>query len=158
MDNVTKISNFSLYRVILTNVLPLTNKIMINRVDYIPTKGTLTAVCRSTRNGWDNMDCTLLTIGKTYEVEYAIIGRSWTMVCLKEFPNELYNSALFNFYINGEDIRHIATDYRALKRMTNDSYQETTNLIYSSLSDERIAEIKKRHNNTRILIRSELLK
>lgn len=80
------------------------------------------------------------------------------MVCLNEFPNDLYNSTLFNFYINGEDIGSIAADYRALKRMTHDNYQSTTTLIYNSLSDERIAEIKKRHNNTRTLIRSELLK
>ncbi len=131
---------------------------MINNETYIPIHGTLTAVCRNTRDCWNNIDLPQLTIGETYEVEYAIIGHSCTMVCLKESPNELYNSALFHFNINGEDIGHIATDYRVLKRMTHDNYQETTTLIYSSLSDERITEIKKRHNNTRILIRSELLK
>ncbi|WP_304472814.1 hypothetical protein [uncultured Duncaniella sp.] len=131
---------------------------MINIESYTPTQGTLTAVCRNTHDSWNNTDTQQLSIGKTYEVEYAIIGRSWTMVCLKEFPNELYNSAMFNFYINGEDIRHIATDYRALKRMTNDNYHETTTLIYRSLSEARIAEIKELRNNTRILIRSELLK
>lgn len=131
---------------------------MINDETYIPIHGTLTAVCRNTYDGWYNIDLSQLTIGETYEVEYAIIGRSWTKVCLNEFPNELYNSTLFNFYINGEDIVDIVADYLALKRMTYDNYRATTTLIYSSLSDERIAEIKKRHNYTRILIRSELLK
>lgn len=131
---------------------------MIFGEDYTPIQGTLTAMCRNTHDSWNNTKTQQLSIGKTYEVEYAIIGRSWTMVCLKEFPNELYNSVLFNFYISGEDIGRIATDYRALKRMTNDNYHETTTLIYSPLSDERISEIRNQHYNTRILIRSELLK
>lgn len=130
---------------------------MIFGEDYTLTQGTLVAKCRSTHDYKYDTDLAQLTIGRTYEVEYAVISGSWTLVCLHEFPNELFNSALFDFYVNDNNF-YLIEDYRAIKRIINDSHRVTTTIIYSSLTKIRISEIKERHSTTRVIIRSELLK
>ncbi len=114
------------------------------------------AVCRSNKDSWDTT-IPQLEIGKSYNVDYVIIGRSRSMLCLSEFPELLFGAGLFTFYINDEEI-HIIWDYRALKRISNDSCMETTLIICRSLSEDRIAQIKQKHNNIRVIIRSVIIK
>lgn len=129
---------------------------MIEEQNYIPKQGTMTAVCHSNYDRWDNT-IPQLEIGKTYNVDYVIIGRSCSMVCLSEFPEQVYGAGLFTYYLNEEEI-HIIRDYKALKRISNDSCRETTLMICRDLSEERITQIKERHSNIRIIIRSDIIK
>jgi len=134
----------------------LNKKAMINEEDYIPKQGVMTAVCRFNKDSWD-ITIPQLEIGKFYNVDYVIIGRSWSKVCLSEFPEQLLGAGLFTFYINDEEI-HIIWDYRALKRISNDTCMETTLIVCRSLSEDRITQIKQKHNNIRVIIRSDIIK
>ncbi len=69
----------------------------------------------------------------------------------------IYGAGLFTFYIDNEEI-HIIWDYRALKRLSNDTCRETTLMICNDLSEDRITQIKQKHNNLKIIIRSDILK
>lgn len=88
-------------------------------------------------------------------MDYAIIGLSWSEVCFSELPEQLFNSILFSFYIDGEEI-NIIEDYHAIRRISNDTYRATTLIIYS-VSENRIVEIKKQYANLRILVRSNII-
>lgn len=129
---------------------------MINEEIYIPKQGVMTAVCCSNKDRWDNT-MPQLEIGKSYNVDYVIIAPSRSMVCLSEFPEQVFGAGFFTFYINEEKI-HIIWDYRALKRISNDTCRETTLMICRDLSENRIAQIKQKHSNLRIIIRSDILK
>lgn len=124
---------------------------MIEESRYIPKQGDMTAVCRY------NKDIPQLEIGKSYNVDYVIIGLSRSMVCLSEFPEQVFGGGFFTYYINREEI-HIIWDYRALKKISNDTCRETTLIICRDLSNDRIAQIKQKHNTIRIIIRSDILK
>ena len=128
--------------------------------DYIPKRGVMTAILRSDLSDIAVSNRTALSlfeIGKSYNVDYVIIGRLCSMLCLSEFPEQVFGAGLFTFYINEEKI-HIIWDYRALKRISNDYCRETTLMICRDLSEDRIAQIKQKHSNLRIIIRSEILK
>lgn len=124
---------------------------MIEESSYIPKQGDMTVVCRY------NNDIPQLEIGKSYNVDYVIIAASRSMVCLSEFPEQVFGAGFFTFYINEEKI-HIIWDYRALKRLSKDSCRETTLMVCRDLSENRIAQIKHKHSNLRIIIRSDILK
>lgn len=123
---------------------------------YIPKQGIMTAICRSNKD-MNDMTIPHIVVGATYRVDYVIIAQSRSMVCLSEFPELVYGAGLFTFYIDNEEI-HIIWDYRALKRIANDTLRETTLVICRDLSEERITQIKQKHNNLRIIIRSDILK
>lgn len=112
----------------------------------------MTAICRSNK---DMNDITIphIVVGATYRVDYVIIAQSRSMVCLSGFPEVIYGAGLFTFYIDNEEI-HIIWDYRALKRLSNDTCRETTLMICNDLSEDRIAQIRHKHNNLRVIIRS----
>jgi len=132
-----------------------TSNAIINKETYIPIQGVMTVVCRSNKDSWD-ITIPQLEIGKSYDVDYVIIGRSWSKVCLSEFPEQLFGAGLFTYYINDEEI-HIIWDYRALKRISNDACRETTLMICRDLSKDRAVQIKLKHNNLRIISRSDIL-
>lgn len=119
---------------------------------YIPKRGIMTAICRSNK---DMNDITIphIVVGATYRVDYVIIAQSRSMVCLSGFPEVIYSAGLFTFYIDNEEI-HIIWDYRALKRLSNDTCRETMLMICNDLSKDRIAQIRHKHNNLRVIIRS----
>ena len=129
---------------------------MIEGSSYIPKQGDMIAVCRSNKKRWDNT-IPQLEIGKSYNVDYVIIAPSRSMVCLSQLPEQVLGAGFFTFYINEEKI-HIIWDYRALKRISNDSCRETTLMICRDLSEERITQIKERHSNIGIIIRPDILK
>lgn len=129
---------------------------MFQESNYLPKQGVMTTVCRSNKDSWD-ITIPQLEIGKFYNVDYVIIGRSWSKVCLSEFPEQLFGAGLFTYYINDEEI-HIIWDYRALKRISNDTCMETTLIVCRSLSEDRITQIKQKHNNIRVIIRSDIIK
>lgn len=119
---------------------------------YIPKRGIMTAICRFNK---DMNDITIphIVVGATYRVDYVIIAQSRSMVCLSGFPEVIYGAGLFTFYIDNEEF-HIIWDYRALKRLSNDTCRETMLMICNDLSEDRIAQIRHKHNNLRVIIRS----
>ncbi len=123
---------------------------------YIPKRGIMTAKCRSNKD-LNDMTIPHIIVGATYRVDYVIIAQSRSMVCLSEFPEQVFGAGLFTYHINEEEI-HIIWDYRALKRISNDTCRETTLMICRDLSEDRIAQIKQKHNNLRFIIRSDILK
>lgn len=128
---------------------------MLQEDIYIPKRGIMTAICRSNKD-MNDMTIPHIVVGATYRVDYVIIAQSRSMVCLSEFPEAIYGAGLFTFYIDNEEI-HIIWDYRALKRLSNNTCRETTLMICNDLSEDRIAHIKQKHGNIRIITRSEIL-
>lgn len=121
---------------------------------YIPKRGIMKAICRSNKD-MNDMTIPHILVGATYRVDYVIIGRSWSKICLSDFSELLYGTGLFTFFIDDEEI-HIIWDYRALKRLSNDTCRETTLMICNDLSEDRITQIKQKHGNIRIITRSEI--
>lgn len=116
----------------------------------------MTAICRSNKD-MNDMTIPHIVVGATYRVDYVIIAQSMSMVCLSEFPELIYGAGLFTFFIDDEKI-HIIWDYRALKRISNDTCRETTLMICNDLSEDRMAQIRTKHDNMRIITRSEILR
>ena len=123
---------------------------------YIPKRGIMTAICRSNKD-MNDMNIPHIVVGATYRVDYVIIAQSRYMVCLSEFPELIYGAGFFTFFIDDEKI-HIIWDYRALKRISNDTCRETTLMICNDLSEDRMAQIRTKHDNMRIITRSEILR
>lgn len=123
---------------------------------YIPKRGIMTAICSSNKD-MNDMTIPHIVVGATYRVDYVIIAQSRSMVCLSEFPELIYGAGLFTFFIDDEKI-HIIWDYRALKRISNDTCRETTLMICNDLSEDRMAQIRTKHDNMRIITRSEILR
>lgn len=126
---------------------------MIQDDTYIPKRGIMTAICRSNKD-MNDMTIPYIIVGTTYRVDYVIIAQSRSMICLSEFSEVIYGAGFL--YIDNEEIR-IIRDYRALKRLSNDTCRETTLMIGNDLSEDRITQIKQKHGNIRIITRSEIL-
>lgn len=78
--------------------------------------GIVRAVCVETFDGWANTNIEELKKGYVYTLEYAVINRSYsTYVYLKEIKKNMFNSALFEFYVNGYGL-DIINDVRPLIR------------------------------------------
>lgn len=128
-----------------------------NNIDSLK-HGDIRALCRSNYDLATDAEVPTIEIGKIYNVEYAIVGRSWSTVCFSEIPEQLFNSILFTYYIGGDEINMIA-DYHTIRRISNDMSRNTTTImICKKLSDARIAQIRQRHNSIkRIIFRSDFL-
>ena len=63
--------------------------------------GIVRAVCVNTFDRMTETNIEELKKDYVYTLEYAAIGRSCTYVYLKEIKENLFNSALFKFYVNG---------------------------------------------------------
>ncbi len=119
--------------------------------------GDIRALCRSNYDWLTHAKVPTIEIGKIYNVEYAIIGRSWSTVCFSEIPEQQFSSELFTYYIGGDEIGIIA-DYLAIRRISNDMSRPTTTImICKKLSDARIAQIRQRHRIKKIIFRSDFL-
>ena len=116
--------------------------------------GPLKAVCINNYDHWLNTKVTL-EIGKEYEVEYALIGRSWTMISLKDFPNQVFNSVLLNFYENNNPFS-IINDFLKIKESLKVHLRPTTTLVlYDIISEIRLKEILSANKNIPVINRVE---
>jgi hypothetical protein len=92
-----------------------------------------------------------LEIGKHYTVECSIIGRSWSIICLKEFKGNFYGAGMFDYERDGKSIELIDKVVDALlriSRLTNyneDDHQNTQVFCYKPLSDETFNAIVKNY-------------
>lgn len=92
-----------------------------------------------------------LEIGKHYTVECSIIGRSWSIICLKEFKGNFYSAVMFDFEWAGkptELIDEVAYALLRISRLTNyndDGHQGTQVFCYEPLSNETFDEIVKNY-------------
>lgn len=119
--------------------------------------GDISALCRSNYDLLTGAEVPTIEIGKIYNVEYAIIGRSWTTVCFSEIPDQQFNAILFTYYIGGDKISIIA-DYFTIRRISNDMSRFTTTImICKKLSDARIAQIRQMYRIKKIIFRSDFL-
>ena len=67
--------------------------------------GNLTAKCKSNRCLWPvQEDYPELEIGKTYDVSYIGVFRSYTKIILREYDDNQYSAACFELFENGESI------------------------------------------------------
>ena len=121
--------------------------------DNIPKfSGNLNAVCVNNFDPWSEVTEDL-EIGKTYEVEYALIGRSWTLIGLKEFPDKLFNSILFNFYDNNKPF-DIINDFLEVRENLKANLRPITTLVlYCETSEERFLKLLSMNKGTPIIFR-----
>jgi hypothetical protein len=78
--------------------------------------------------------------GEYYDVEFAIVRRSSTSICLKGVDG-LFNSALFRYELNGNEVNIVEDARPLLKRTAWGSYM-TTLIRYRDSSDDRLINIR----------------
>lgn len=70
------------------------------RVEFIRELPIKAVVVKSANNVYERD----LPIGNSYEVEEIMMGQSSTSIKLVEFPNERFNSIVFDFYLHDKEI------------------------------------------------------
>lgn len=109
-------------------------------------KANISAICKSTFDGWYNRNIPELVKNNSYTLEYAVIGKSLTKICVSELPDTEFNSVLFSFKI-GNDIINLVEDFREIKSIVEKNYKGTIIIIYSNLSEKRLFKISKKYYN-----------
>lgn len=115
----------------------------------------LMAECVNNLDGWTNEKESNLTIGRQYVVELAVIFSSRTIVKLKGM-DRMFNSVLFNFYVNEKPFSLIG-DARPYLELHTDkfAYKGVTRIVkYKSATEESLNEIAKSYRCVPILDRS----
>lgn len=115
----------------------------------------LMAECVNNLDGWTNEKESNLTIGRQYVVELAVIFSSRTIVKLKGM-DRMFNSVLFNFYVNEKPFSLIG-DARPYLELHTDkfAYKGVTRIVrYKSATEESLNEIAKSYRCVPIIDRS----
>ena len=115
----------------------------------------LTAECVDNLDGWTNEKEPNLIVGEQYIVELAVIFSSRTIVKLKGM-DRMFNSVLFNFYVNEKPFFLIG-DARPYLELHTDkfAYKGVTRIVkYKSATEESLNEIAKLYKDVPIINRS----
>lgn len=70
---------------------------MIQEDTYIPKQGIMTAIC-SMNKDMNDIAIPHIVIGTTYRVDYVIISQSRSMVCLSEYPIDIWRRFIHFLY------------------------------------------------------------
>ena len=112
--------------------------------EQLNNSSVLVAGCVNNLNGWTNEKESNLTVGEQYIVEFAVIFSSRTIVKLKGM-DRMFNSVLFNFYVNEKPFSLIG-DARPYLELHTDkfAYKGVTRIVrYKSATEESLNEIAK---------------
>lgn len=115
----------------------------------------LTAECVNNPDSWTNERESNLIVGEQYIVEFAVIFSSRTIVKLKGM-DRMFNSVLFNFYVNEKPFSLIG-DARPYLELHTDkfAYKGVTRIVrYKSATEESLNEIAKSYRCVPIIDRS----
>ena len=115
----------------------------------------LTAECVNNLDRWTNKKESNLIVGEQYIVEFAVIFSSRTIVKLKG-KDRMFNSVLFNFYVNEKPFSLIG-DARPYLELHTDkfAYKGVTRIVrYKSATEESLNEIAKSYRCVPIIDRS----
>lgn len=115
----------------------------------------LIAECVNNLDGWTNEKESNFTVGEQYTVELAVIFSSRTIVKLKG-KDSMFNSVLFNFYVNEKPFSLIC-DARPYLELHTDkfAYKGVTRIVkYKSATEESLNEIAKSYRCVPIIDRS----
>jgi hypothetical protein len=63
------------------------------------------AICTKNIDPWRQKSCDELHVGETYIPDYFVIGKSWSYLCIREFPENEYNTVIFDY--QEDDGRHL---------------------------------------------------
>lgn len=80
---------------------------------------SLQAKCVRNTDPWTGREILGLEIGKVYNVECSVIGRSWSHIYVKEFPHVYINSNCFEYYYEGQKTKLINPVVRHLIALSN---------------------------------------
>ena len=123
--------------------------------EQLNNSSVLVAGCVNNLNGWTNEKESNLTVGEQYIVEFAVIFSSRTIVKLKGM-DRMFNSVLFNFYVNEKPFSLIG-DARPYLELHTDkfAYKGVTRIVrYKSATEESLNEIAKSYRCVPIIDRS----
>lgn len=115
----------------------------------------LIAECVNNLDRWTNKKESNLIVGEQYIVEFAVIFSSRTIVKLKG-KDRMFNSVLFNFYVNEKPFSLIG-DARPYLELHTDkfAYKGVTRIVkYKSATEESLNEIAKSYRCVPIIDRS----
>lgn len=115
----------------------------------------LIAECVNNLDRWTNKKESNLIVGEQYIVEFAVIFSSRTIVKLKG-KDRMFNSVLFNFYVNEKPFSLIG-DARPYLELHTDKfvYKGVTRIVkYKSATEESLNEIAKLYKDVPIIDRS----
>lgn len=123
--------------------------------EQLNNSSVLVAECVNNLDGWTNEKESNLTVGEQYIVEFAVIFSSRTIVKLKGM-DRMFNSVLFNFYVNEKPFSLIG-DARPYLELHTDkfAYKGVTRIVrYKSATEESLNEIAKSYRCVPIIDRS----
>lgn len=123
--------------------------------EQLNNSSVLVAECVNNLDGWTNEKESNLTVGEQYIVELAVIFSSRTVVKLKGM-DRMFNSVLFNFYVNEKPFSLIG-DARPYLELHTDkfAYKGVTRIVrYKSATEESLNEIAKSYRCVPIIDRS----
>lgn len=123
--------------------------------EQLNNSSVLVAECVNNLDGWTNEKESNLTVGEQYIVELAVIFSSRTIVKLKGM-DRMFNSVLFNFYVNEKPFSLIG-DARPYLELHTDkfAYKGVTRIVrYKSATEESLNEIAKSYRCVPIIDRS----
>ena len=103
------------------------------------------ALCINNIDPYTNKTEKDLIIGREYEVEYALIGRSYVRVSLVDIPTKDFNAQLFKFFVNREPFDLIDDYYKIQNYLGNIELRFNNFFFYKETDSERIEEIKSKY-------------
>ena len=109
--------------------------------------GTVKAKCINNYNPLTGKTEEDLIIGREYEVEYILIGRSYSKISLLEFPQKEFNTILFEFSVNGESFNLIEDVDNVREYLGNNGLSFNNFFFYKGIDFERVGEIKSKYFN-----------
>ena len=109
--------------------------------------GTIKARCINNYNPLTSKTEEDLIIGKEYEVEYALVGRSHSIIGLIEFPQKEFNAILFELSVNGESFDLIEDVNNVKEYLGTNGLSFNNFFFYKGIASERIEEIKSKYFN-----------
>lgn len=123
--------------------------------EQLNNSSVLVAECVNNLDGWTNKKESNLTVGEQYIVELAVIFSSRTIVKLKGM-DRMFNSVLFNFYVNEKPFSLIGDTRPYLELHTDKfAYKGVTRIVrYKSATEESLNEIAKSYRCVPIIDRS----
>ena len=109
--------------------------------------GTVKAKCINNYNPLTGKTEEDLIIGREYEVEYTLVGRSYSIIGLIEFPQKEFNTILFELSVNGESFNLIEDVDNMREYLGNNGLSFNNFFFYKEIDSQRIVEIKSKYFN-----------
>lgn len=109
------------------------------------------AICLRKDDPWGQTFYEELQIDEEYTPDYLVIGRSWSYLCVKEFPKKEYNTIMFVLKENDGRVLDFEADFvrpimvKFREYFYNEMLLTGTWEVYVKLNEHPIARVRKKN-------------